>query len=124
MGNLEQKTVEILDKLDAAISHYSPQVYDAAIASVQISAIGNLSVSFMCLVFAFYSWRMMKKANSILAKDLDKDALEIVRVASVVIYTIIMIVVLLFSIISILDVWNWTAIFNPKLAFAHKIMGL
>jgi hypothetical protein len=127
MSNLEQKTVEILDKLDAAISHYSPQVYDAAVAAVQVSAIGELIIGFFFLIPLVFSVKFARVANSYFIAKNESERFEgwdTIQVCVAVVYAIIYAICLIVAINHILDAWNWVAIFNPKLALAHKIMGL
>lgn len=33
-------------------------------------------------------------------------------------------IIALISVWSLFDVWNWVALFNPKLALAHRVLGL
>ena len=37
---------------------------------------------------------------------------------------IVSMVFALVSVRALFDVWNWVGIFNPKLALAHRILGL
>jgi len=127
MSDLETKAVEILDKLEAITENYAPDVAQAAVTAVKISAIGEIIGVFILLsvlIAGFYGTKRVCTYFDDLHKE-DRNAMW--SECGFVTYLISGIIglVLAFGVIfTIGDIWVWTALFNPELALAHKITGL
>ena len=128
MSELENKTVELLDKFDSLATQYAPTVIDAAVASVQVTAIGNLVWGVFGLVCAFTTWWLSKNFSKYARKKKNDNGymsdwdVGMTIGASVGILSSTIIAVT--SVASLFNIWNWVAIFNPELAMAHIVLGL
>ena len=128
MSKLEDKAVEILDKIEAITESYAPDVAAAAIEAVRISAIGDLvacitGVVLLCAgVFAgrkLISFFVRKKEEGGFLSDWEIGyALTAFIVGGAGVIGGIQFA------FNITDVWMWTTIFNPELGLAHKLSGL
>jgi ABC-type Fe3+-siderophore transport system permease subunit len=125
--NLEQKAVDILDKIERLADHYAPEVVDSAVATVQIAGIGNLIQGLFLVVFAIAVFFISKRV-AIYCFDKQKEEPYsdwfVGIVSSILIGGVLSFLMAFDGISEIIDVWNWIAATNPKLAIAYKIMGL
>ena len=128
MSDLETKAVDILDKLDALTTQYAPDVIDKAVHAVAITGISNLVYAIAGVFALCMAWYVTKKLTVFFIKRKEKDgyysAWEVGYILSYSIGLIVCVTLGLSSVFSILDVWNWVAIFNPELAMAHRVLGL
>ena len=128
MGTLEQKAVELLDKLDALATKYTPEVIDAATSAVTVTALGNILSGLVGIGAAIFAWWVTKNfATYCRRKKQEEDWMsdwEIGWALGLGVGGITSGIVALYSVWSLFDVWNWVALFNPKLALAHRILGL
>lgn len=128
MKELEGKTVEILEKLDALATQYTPEVMDAAITAVKITAIGNLVWGVFGLVCAGVAWWLTKNFTGYCrVKKQDGGWMSDWQIGWALGFGIggaVSTFIALFAISSLFEVWNWVAIFEPKLALAHRALGL
>ena len=121
MSTLDDKTVDALVKLEALTSKYEPDAIAVAGASNIATAVAGLI--FMYLV-GFATWKL---ANLFLSKEKvggDWGARKLSYAITIGVGGIVCVTLAISSVLELLDVWNWVAIFNPKLAMAHKILGL
>jgi len=124
MAGIEEKAVEIMDKLDKLATQYAPDVMESALAAVQVSAVGNLVMSVAAILFVVVVGYVCLKYWRHSHTDESSYESETICEAITVVYIVLGFIVLAVCIIQISDVWNYVAIFNPKLALAHKILGL
>ena len=128
MADLEVKAVEILDKLDSLVTQYTPDIIEGATSVVQISAVGDLVQGlFMTLGACFLVWLTYKSAMYFEKKKKEGapyNSWEIGIFLSYIVGGFISFVLVTAGIGAILEIWNWVAIWNPKLALAHKVLGL
>jgi hypothetical protein len=124
--SLEEKTVDLLDKLELLVTNYSPEVFDTAVAIVKIDAISALSVSTIILIICI----LAVKGIIVLRVFCDKKYKEadsamsdwdLVRDISTLVLAFIVLLTVISCLSSILHVWNWIALFNPELALAHNL---
>lgn len=125
MKDLEQKTVEILDKLDALATQYAPEVVDSAIGIMQVSGaskiiLGLLGLCFVCAI-AFSVCKGVKYCAKKQEENREWEAGAPIIITLGVIFSV---GILIASLTALLNVWNWVAMFDPKLALAQRIMGL
>lgn len=127
MKELEQKTVEILDKLEALTMQYAPDVVDAAVTTLQVNAISSIIWGIFGVICVFICWFITKKLIVFCTERKKKGGFysdwEIGIVLSFGFGTIITCVIALWSLANIFSIWNWVAIFNPQLALAKKVLG-
>lgn len=127
MSDLEEKAISILDKLESLTTQYAPDVVDAAIKTIQISGIGTI---LSCVIMGLIIYLMYvgnKKMVPIWRKKYEDDRDSDWDVAAFVVPLISSVVSLVLLIIifeNLSNIWVWTSIFNPKLALAHKLLGL
>ena len=128
MADLEQKTVEILDKLDALATQYTPEVVDGAIAAVQVTGVGNIIWGLAGAVCAYLCWWLSRNFTQYARKKKQEDGYMsdwelgiAIGFGAGIFFTGLM---AMLSVVYLFDIWNWVAIFNPKLALAHRILGL
>ena len=127
MSELENKTVEILDKFDALATQYTPAVIDGAVTAVQVTAIGDLARGIFGLACAFATWWLSKNFSQYARKEKTDDymsdweiGIAIGMGAGILSSGIIAVT----SVALLFDIWNWVAIWNPELATAHRVLGL
>lgn len=131
MSELESKAVDILDKLDAVVTQYAPEVGEAVVEAVRITSIGSLIsaliliilssiLMFLTLKWATY-YTLKADSESCMEEGLDPRAgFWFVSIIGHFMFAILAIS----AICIICDIWVWVGIFNPKLALAHQITGL
>lgn len=128
MSDLESKAVEILDRLDAVVTQYTPEVANAAIEAVRITCIGNAVVGCLCILFTAFLcikvWpKIYNKYKDYMNNHPYSDADMGFAIFNVH-FIGVLIVVNIATVFHVLDIWNWVGIFNPELALAHKLTGL
>lgn len=127
MSKLEDKAASLLDKLDSVLTQYTPEVYNAAIDVVQVSGISEIVSSFLCIAGTIFIGYFLYK-NREFFKEYDISTSNIITDIFMFagwfgcMFMIIASLVSMFT--TILDVWTWISIFNPKLALAHQVLGL
>ena len=120
--SVEQKAVELLDKIENVIVNYTPEVYETAVNVVWVDAIGSFAYTLACFLFCFLFVLLAYKMHNIF----DKFVIEIVEVLPVfrTVFGCISLIAFVEGVDGLLDAWMWIGIFNPELALAHKVMGL
>lgn len=125
--SVDSQVAIILEKITAVVEQNGPAAIQTAQAVVQMNALNNLTgVIFYGALAAFFIFLTVwcrKKWVSINTNPQRKpgDDADGYIVATIVVG----IGAIFFSacaVFPLLDVWNWVAIFNPKLALAHEIM--
>ncbi len=124
--NIEQKVVEILDaaqqgavKVGETIIQYSPDVANAFLAIVRIEGLAKLIPSILilvaCCVFYRSFIRMWKWALSRYHYSIDRHLFACIASAIICVFVI-------HALFCILNIWNWVAIFEPKLWLAKQLV--
>ena len=128
MENLEQKAVELLDKLDSLATQYTPDVINAASSAVSITAMGNILTGFFGLGCIWLVWWITKNFATYARRKAEDEGWmsdwDIGWFLILGIGGVTSTVFALASIPNLFNIWNWVAIVNPKLALAHRILGL
>ena len=128
MSKLEDKAVEILDKIEAITESYAPDVAAAAIEAVRISAIGDLVACITGVVLLCAGVFAGRKLISFFVRKKEEDGYfsdwEIGFALTAFIVGVIGVIGGIQFAFNITDVWMWTTIFNPELGLAHKLSGL
>ena len=128
MDSLEQKAVDILDKLEKLTTQYAPEVLDAAASAVRVTGIGNIITGIGSMVSAAIVIWIAKNFANICRKKKEEEGYmsewELGMGLSLAVGGITGSVLSIVFLFRLLNIWNWIAIFNPKLALAHKILGL
>ncbi|MEM7209581.1 MAG: hypothetical protein AAF434_17310 [Pseudomonadota bacterium] len=126
MSELEQKAVEILDKLEAITVNYAPDVADAALAAVQVSAVSEITARATFAAIVAICWfillgfrkRVIGKINEG-ERGLEEHLFFWTAAAGSLLF-----VLSVMALFELSDVWTWVSLFNPELGLAHKVTGL
>jgi len=128
MSDLESKAVDILDKLEALTTQYTPEVIEKAVQAVSVSGVASIVEALLGLVVAYGLFLATKNLGAFFMKKKEEDGdssdWEIGYCLTYFIGGVATLITVLASLIVLFSVWNWVAIFNPELAIAHKILGL
>lgn len=117
MKDLESKAVDLLTKFEDLAAQYTPDVIDAALTVVRINGASEIITSLFLILSA---WLCYKFINPLIKKIDDE-------VGAGIAHLFLWIFIFCFALIGFLtiaEIWNWVSIFNPKLALAHKLLGL
>jgi len=122
---LEEKVVHLLNQLENLSKQYTPEVFDAAVAVIQMNGIteilGGLIVIVLAVAVGYISLRLYKYAGQKYEEDYMSDWNEVQGVVQWI-GPIITITLLVIASCFLFDIWNWIAIFNPKLALAKTVL--
>ena len=124
MSKLEDKAVDLLDKMDQLLTQYTPELLQTALDVVQISGINDILSSSLFILGTLVTGLLLYKYKLNIKKQIKiDDGREFPIIMGIAAYMFILIgaVVIFFS---LLDIWKWIAVFNPKLALAHHVLGL
>lgn len=133
MKDIEQKAVEILDKLEALATQYTPDVLDAAVAIVQVNGIRNVVCGFLGIAAIFLVRAVARRSREYCQAQYDAfheenphadNGWEVGVAVSIIFGVIATLILAISSVVTLCDVWNWVAMFDPKLALAQRILGL
>lgn len=128
MSALENKTVEIIDKSQAAIAtladkltemakQYGPDVADGALQMARIDAANHLLPSLVALFLAPAFYVTARKLNP---EDWHQPSLRGLATIGAGLGCAVSTLVSF----GIFDLWQWVGIFEPKLWLAKRILGL
>lgn len=120
LDKLGDKALAYLNAFEELAKQYTPTIIDAALKVVQINGLQTLIIGFSLVllfiiyfVFAILTAKKMKKANP----HIDMEG-----------YTLLALIVgtVPFALGAtgaqkVLNIWNWVAIFEPKLYIAYRI---
>ncbi|MEM7468887.1 MAG: hypothetical protein AAF387_18625 [Pseudomonadota bacterium] len=123
-NKLEEKALSLLEKFEDLASEYSPQVIEAAVEAVRVSAIGELLQAFIALLLlVLVAWAF--RWGLVQAKAIDCSENRVVARGTSFVFLVLFGGICLIHILSSVgDVWVWTSLVNPELALAHKVLGL
>lgn len=124
---LEERIVHLLNQMENLSKQYTPEVFDAAVNVIMMNGLvkilGGLSLILFAALCIFACTKLYVYAGKKYEEDelsdwnRDRDQGVIKIVGSVVV------VMLVFAACCLLfDIWNWVAIFNPKLALAKTVL--
>ena len=121
----EQKAVEILDKLDAITTQYAPDVINSVIKVVQVTGLSRIFYGIIgCFICVIVAKKLANKRTELKKMDGYNSDCEVRVVVSYILGVVVIIVLTICSIFELCDVWNWIAMFDPKLALANKLFGM
>lgn len=129
---LENKAVEILDKSQQAIAsfadkltdlakQYGPEVADAALQMARIDALSGLVPAIFTVAATVI---VGPKVVRNLRKWQEKDPYDPGPLILLVVSGAVAAIFNLAAIMTLLDVWRWVGVFEPKLWLAKRILGL
>lgn len=136
---LEQKSVELLDKADGAITafaeklgdlaeQYGPEVADAALMVARVDAANAVLPPLVLLLFVFAPLAIISPFSIRRAVMLDKagntSGMAIVYGSGGIIGCLVGGMGALTCLFATFNLWAWVGIFEPKLWIAKKVLGL
>lgn len=128
MDKVEDKLVTILDALQTGavtvgeqVVKYSPDVADAALMIVRVDAAETLLWSLAMLLITISVILKYREGYSAWLKEKLSGHSPDAAIASIIFGLQIPAAVMFFSLSDILSIWNWVALFEPKLALAKRI---
>ena len=128
MEGIEQKAVEILDKLDSITTQYAPNVVNSAIKVVQVNGLSRIFYGIIgiigCFICVIVAKKLANKCTELKKRDGYLSEWEVGVAVSYILGAAVTIVLAICSILELFYVWNWIAIFDPKLALANKLFGM
>lgn len=144
MSKLEDKTLELLDKFENLAEQYTPEVVDGALGAISVTAVDNLVEGVIFSVLAYICFFIARTLNRSLDNKIEeklkeeseksyKDArIEVIfdtdksgkDCCMLFLFGAISVIFFIVALTTLLDVWNWVSIFNPKLGLAHQVLGL
>lgn len=102
--------------MEELTKQYTPEVIDSALMVVRISGVQEIVVGLVCLLISIFL-NFVGKHFYIKFSDDDNDdyipAFLLSYGGAIVIGG--------FSIVTLINVWNWVAIFEPKLYLAYRV---
>lgn len=114
MSNIEQTSVELLEKFENFAINFSQEAIDVSMTVIQVNALNTLWISCFVLVTMIIIMRYSYKYTK------SDDEIKLVAGTSIFIFCC---VIVIFLMTILLDMWTWIALFNPKLALAHKLLN-
>ena len=128
MEGIEQKAVEILDKLDAVATQYASDGINSAIKVVQVNGVADIFYGMIgiigCFICVIVAIKLANKCTELKKRYGYNSDWEVGVAISYILGAVVTIVLAICSIIELCDVWNWIAMFDPKLALANKLFGM
>lgn len=126
--NVEGKLVEMLDalqhgvvKVGETVVQYSPDIADAALWVVRIDGIQFVMIAISCLLWAIFA-KILGKKLWVWARKVDPD-FDSPAIAVPVIVWASGVATFGIALAKLFSIWNWVAIFEPKLWLAKQIIS-
>jgi hypothetical protein len=112
---------DTLQKLEAGIIKIAPLAWQSAITIKRIDSIQNLIIGFILLILSLVGLKLLKQIYKI-AKETDYDTYDLPGwIFGAVFGTIAYIILLIFTLTQLLDIWTWMGLFDPRIAVIHDI---
>jgi Co/Zn/Cd efflux system component len=113
---LDDKISEYVDIISKAAMKAGPQVMQFAIQNQRWCGVQDLAVGcFFLLIAVVCAFLFHRHAKHV--KDCEEPGLSLAVGSGIV-----GIITLILSACSLLNIWNWVAVFNPKIALFHDIL--
>lgn len=122
---------QAIAKLGELVSKHGPQAVDLAASVIQVDALGSLLFGAAMIPAAVLTWRAARKAFTLANRKIRNESYRHIEVyrdqfgwwmatsagaAATLVFALI-------AASNLLHVWNWVALFNPKLALAHEVLS-
>ena len=120
----EEKAVKFIEKLENLTTQYAPEIIDNVLTMVQLDGVtaiilGLLGIfSFILSIIISIMIYKKKKEENNWGNFFAQEIVILIIIGFNCIFSILCI----FGFVTILNVWNWVAIWNPKLALVHTIL--
>lgn len=128
MSTREETTITLLNKLSTLTAQYAPEVIDAVVTSVQISAIGDLVMGVVDTIAAYAVWklsvRLFRYSSAKIAEEGTLSDWTLARSLGTGGLIFLCFVLLISAGGALFDIWTYVGVFYPELALAHQVIGL
>ena len=124
MSDTDTVITDLITKLDVLATQYTPDVIDTVLAAVQITAASNLIGGTFALFFCYFLINSLKKQTAKYGDNIDLIDLDTGPFMSLIGKGMGITLSGLIAFFSLADLWQWVALWDPKLGLAHKILGL
>ena len=127
---LANKLLEIINQIQQGVVAHAPDAMNILLKTVQIDCAQNFLITFISGLFLASMAKIFFKIKKSIENDrkLNKSYSERLEwdhggiIISLLIMAVVSTFALIFFIASIVDVWSWVGLFNPKLYLAHEII--
>ena len=124
---LEEKAVDILNKLERLTENYAPDVMNVASQTISMKGIASLISGILSFCAIYLVWFINKKIIKFINEQenvIGNCDYELLRMIAITISCVLCVVLLIIGFVNLLDPWNWIACFNPELYFTKNILGI
>jgi hypothetical protein len=111
---LDDKIGEYIDIISKAAMKAGPQVMQFAIQHEHWCGVGDIAIGFAFLFFFFVAGYIVKRNWAACYDASDEGWIVVPVIASVICFGV--------ACLQLLNIWNWVAVFNPKIALFHDIL--
>jgi hypothetical protein len=116
---LDDKIGEYVDIISKAAMKAGPQVMQFAIQHEHWCGVGDITIGFFFLVMTFVFLLLVKKNWTAMIRSSYEDGIP---AAVGIVSAIGAACTLVVACVQLLNIWNWVAVFNPKIALFHDIL--
>lgn len=118
---LGDKALQYLQSFEDLAKQYSPDVVDAGLNIVRVYGAQELILGILCIALLLY---IFFKAKAAVIKDLNKGGYSSGgNVLPIIIGASLLGIFPVAQATAVFSIWNWVAVFEPKLYLAYKIFG-
>ena len=127
MITLEEKSIELISKFETLTEEFAPDVLNLTIGVVKTLGVNSIFTGILCICASYIPYLITIKLYNFFKILKDKDGIysnwEVGMFISGLVGGVFTFILFIRGITAILNLWNWIAIFNPKLALAYKILN-
>lgn len=120
MSKIEDKSIELIEGLEKLTAQYAPDVADAALALTTINGMGNIVFGLFSAVAVFVMYKLIIKLVHI-SRNTRDDNTEILCILGAITLGVGFIIFFIVAMAKLTNIWNYVAIFEPKLALAYQV---
>lgn len=114
MNELTTKLAEVVTQLQSGIAAHGGDAIDAGLTAIRVSGAGYLLIGLMFLIFAGLLALSAYKSRNIESKDNELGVSGQLALCSLPLF--------LMSLLMLFYIWNWVAVFAPKVWLANHII--
>ena len=122
--NVEEKAVELLDRLDNLVTQYAPEVYGTAVEVVRMSGLTEIVWGLFGICFMIMAFLLVKWLWRVVERDDDPTEMEMGFLVIGGVLSLFLTVGGIIHAAGLFHLWNWVAVFDPELALARKVLQL
>ncbi len=122
MADISAKIVELITQLQGVVKDNAADAVNLGLSSIRIDSIRAIVLGIFFLILFIIGIYITKKVYNI--KEIQESYTKKENWGSAFILSCFLTAIaLILSIITLLNIWCYVAIFNPKLYLAHEIMN-